>query len=79
MAISNQYKDTLNDFIDSSDLKPLNWTGSIYKTFLNALRSKGNLADLLEKDYLDNNFSNKSLLLIPKTENLQVRCFIPAP
>lgn len=51
MIIFNQYKDTLNDFIDNLDPKSLDLAGLIDKRFRNILKSKKNLINLLERNY----------------------------
>ena len=73
VAISNQYKDTLDDLIDSSDLESLDWVEQIDKKSRNAPMSEGSSADLSEKDCLDEDLPDRSSQLAPKTENLQVR------
>lgn len=61
LVISNQYKDTLDDFIDNSYLEFPDWVGLIDMRTCNLPNSKANSADLLEKNYLDKDVSNKSL------------------
>ena len=57
MAILNKYKDTLDDFIDSSDtesldyLDSLNWPKLIDKGSRNPLKCTDDLATFLEEDY----------------------------
>lgn len=53
MAILNQYKKTMNDFIDSSDPKSLDLAKLIDKRSHNAIMSESNLADFSEGDCLD--------------------------
>lgn len=51
VVISNRYKDTLDDFIDSSNLKsPLR---PVDKRLRNGPRFKGSSTGLLEEDCLD--------------------------
>lgn len=69
IVISNTYKDTLNNFINSSDLEfSLRLIG---KKSCNAPRSKDILIDFSKKNCLDKDVltSNKSLRLVPKTRN----------
>ena len=73
VAIPNQYKDTLDDFIDSSDSKSLDWAGPIDKRSRNAPMSKDSSADLSKRDCLDKDLPDRSLRLAPKTEDSQVR------
>lgn len=53
MTISNWYKDTLDNLIDSLDLESLDWAGPIDEKFYNALMSKGNLVNFLKSGCLD--------------------------
>ena len=59
MAIFNKYKDTLDNLINSSDIKfsdyPnfLNWPELIDKRSQNALKSRSGISHFLEDDYLD--------------------------
>ena len=73
VAILNQYKDTLDDLIDSSDSESLDWAGPIDERFCNAPMSKGSLADCSEEDYLDENLPDRSSQLAPKAKDSQVR------
>lgn len=59
MAIFKQYKDILDELIDSSNPKSLNWAGPIDEKSYNALISKSNLADLLKIDCLDKDLFDK--------------------
>lgn len=67
MEIPNRYKNTLDNFIDSSN--PESPLGPIGKEAHNAPRSRGSLTNFLEKDCLDENVlaSDRSLQLAPKT------------
>lgn len=69
IAISNKYENILNKLIDNSDAKSLDWPQQIDKRLWNALKSKNNLIELLEKDYLDNNILD--IWLIFKIKNSQ--------
>ena len=73
MPIPNQYKDTLDDLIDSSNPKSPDWVEPIDKRFCNASMSESSSADFSEGDCLDEDFLDKSSRLAPKTENLKVR------
>ena len=70
VAIPNQYKDTLDDLIDSSDPKSSDWAGPIDKRSRNAPMSKGSLADLSEGNCADKNLSDRLSRLAPKTQDL---------
>ena len=59
MAIFNKYKNTLDDLIDSSNAESPNWPGPIDKGSRNASRSENSLTELLEKDCLNKNVSDK--------------------
>lgn len=61
VAISNKYKDTLDNFIDSSNPEFLNWLKPINKRLYNTNRYEGSLTGFLEKDCLDEDISDKSL------------------
>lgn len=60
LIIFNLYKDTLDNFIDSSDLEFLDWARPINIRFYNTLKSKASSADILERDYVNKNFLDKS-------------------
>lgn len=89
VAILNKYKDTLDEFNNSSDKKSLDQQessdqpGLIDKGTCNARRLKGFSLCLLEKDCLDKNILITSFRLAPKTQNFQVykrhdvACFSP--
>lgn len=66
-AILNRYKNTLDEFIDSLDTKPLDWPELINKGLRNTPKSKSSLMGLLEGNYLDEDISGMSLGLTPKT------------
>lgn len=55
VAISNQYKDTLDDLNDSSDPESPDWARPINEKSCNAPISKGSSIDLSERDCLDEN------------------------
>lgn len=59
MAISSRYKETLDDFIDSSNVKSL--PEPIDSRLRNALRSRGDSTGFLKEKYLDEDIlaSNK--------------------
>ena len=68
VAISNRYKNTLDDLIDRSDVKSPDPPKPMKKRSRNALKSEGSPIRLLEGDCLDKDVSDKSLQLIQKTE-----------
>ena len=73
VAIFNRYKDTLDDFIDSSD--PESLPGPIDERSQNTPRSRGGSTGLPEKDRLDEDYvsaSDKSPQLAAKTGNFQL-------
>ena len=78
MAISNKYKDTLNNLIDKLDTESLDqpesldWLGLIDKGIYNAPRSKNTSLHLLEEDRLDENVSITALEQAPKIRDFQV-------
>lgn len=73
VALPNQYKDTPNDLIDSSDPESPDRAGPIDERSRNALRSESSSADLSEGDCLDEDVPDKSSRLAPKTGDSQVR------
>lgn len=73
LAFPNQYKDILDDLIDDSDSKSPDQARLFYIKFYNTFRSEASLADLLERNYLDKDFLDRSSWLAFKTGNLQVR------
>ena len=88
VAISNKYKDTFDDLIDSSNTgfpdqsESPNWLKFIDKEIRNAPRSKGTSPSLLEeeKDYLDEDILVILLELAPKIWDSQMyKCHDVAP
>lgn len=73
VAFSNWYKNTLDDFIDSSDSESLDLARLIDERFRNAPMSEGSLADLLEENCLDEDLLDRSSWLASKIWDLQVR------
>lgn len=69
LVIPNQYKDTLDDFINNSNLESPDWARPIDVRTCNSSNSKASLADLLERNYLDEDVLDRSLRLVPKTKN----------
>lgn len=67
MAIFHKYKDTLDDLIDSSDIKFLDWLGQNNQGSCNALRSKSSSMSFSKRDYLNKDVFNMPLGLAPKT------------
>ena len=78
MAIPNKYKDTLDDLIDSSDIKSPdhpnspNRQGLIDKGSRNVLKSRNSSPTFLEEDYLNEDILITSLEPAPKIQNFQV-------
>ena len=72
VAIPNKYKDTLDDLIDSSDVKSLDRLRPIDKGSHNAPKSEGSPMGLLEGDRLNKDVSDRSSWLAPKTEDSKV-------
>ena len=73
VAISNRYKDTLDDLIDSSDPESPDRAGPIDERSHNAPMFEGSSADCSEGNCLDENLPDRSSWLAPKTEDSQVR------
>ena len=69
MAISNRYKNTLDDLIDSSDVQSPNRVGPIDERSCNDPMSERSSADLLEEDYLHENLPDRLSRLAPKTKD----------
>lgn len=69
MTILNKYKDTLDDFINSSNIELLDWPKLINKGLHNIFKFESSWMGLLESNYyLDSkNVLNISLELVPKT------------
>lgn len=72
VAILNIYKNILNNFNHSSDLKFLNWLGLINKKLYIITRSKKSLTKLLDSFYLEKNISDSLALQMLKIKNFQV-------
>lgn len=72
IIIPNRYKNTLDNFIDNSDLKFSDCARQIDMKSCNAPKSENVLANLLKRDCLDKNIQDKASKLMPKTRNLQV-------
>lgn len=70
MAILNKYKDTLDNFINSSDKESLDWLRLIDKRSCNA-RFEGGLMDYSKKDCRLNSKNVLDILLglEPKTQD----------
>ena len=78
-ATPNKYKDTLNDFIDSSDTESLdhldspNWPGLIdTKGSRNVAKSRDNSPTFLNEDRLDKDISITLLEPAPKIQDFQL-------
>ncbi len=77
-AIFNKYKDTLDNFIDSSDIKSPNWLDSpdrlrlIDKGSRNTPRFRGGSPTLLKENRLDKDILVTLLELAPKIRTSQV-------
>ena len=67
VAIPNQYKDTLNDLIDSSDPDSSHWAGPINERSRNTPMSESSSADLSEGNSLDKDLPERLSWLAPKT------------
>lgn len=78
MGISNKYKDTLDDFIDTSDPETFDWVGQIDVRSYNTPMFENNLADLSEENSLNENLSDRLSRMAPKNQDSQVhqRCVI---
>ena len=72
VVIPNQYKDTLDDLIDSSDLESSDRAGPIDERSRNAHMSEDSLAHFSKGNCLDKNLSDRSSRLAPKTRDSQV-------
>lgn len=72
MVIPNKYKDTLDNFIDGSDLESLDHPGPINEGSRNARRSENSSTRLLKGGHLDENVSDKSTCWAHETEDSQV-------
>ena len=78
VAISNKYKNTFDDLIDSSDIASpdhpdsWNWPGLIDKRSRNTPKSKNGSPTFLEKNCLDEDILITSLKLAPKIWDFQV-------
>lgn len=70
VTISNQYKDTLDDLIDSSDPEPPKWLKPILQKPRNAPRPEDSSSDLLDNDCSDENVPDRSLQMASKTGDL---------
>lgn len=66
-AISNRYKDTIDHFIDSSNIEFFDWPRLIDKGLCNRPISEGCLIGFSKGDYLNEDISNMLLRLTPKT------------
>lgn len=73
MVILKKYKDTLDDFIDSSDLEFPDWAGLIDGRFCNAPKSENSSVGLSRRTCWNKDIPDKLSRLTAKTTNLQVR------
>ena len=77
-AISNKYKDALNNLIDSSDtefpnyLDSPNWLGLIDKESWNTSKSRNSSSTFLEEDCLNEDILILSFMPAPKIRDYQV-------
>lgn len=69
IVIFNRYKDNLDDFIDSSNEKSLDWPGPIDKGSNNTPRFESSSIGFLKKYHLDKNVSDSLSQLMPKIED----------
>ena len=76
MITLNLCKNTLDGFIESSDLESSDQAGAIIERFRNAPKFENSLANPLEKDSLDEDVSDSSSRLMPQIENSVVRCHV---
>lgn len=73
VVISNKYKDTFDDFINSSDLELPDWLRPIDKRLYNVSRSVDNSIRFLKKGCFDKNVLDyQSARWVPKTGNSQM-------
>lgn len=80
MTIPNQYKDTLDDYIDSSDLESRDQARPIDESSRITPMSEGSSANLSKKNSLNENLPHRSLWLVPKIEDSQLRpCYVITP
>lgn len=80
VTISNRYKDTLDDHINSSDLESQDQARPINERSHITPMSEGSLANLSKENSLNKNLSHRSSWLMPKIEDSQLRqCCVIAP
>ena len=72
VAIPNQYKNTLDDFMDSPNPEFPDRVGPIDESSRNALMFENSSADLLKQDCFKENFLDRSSRLARKNKNSQV-------
>lgn len=70
--IFNRYKNTLDDFINSSDIESLDSLKQSDKESCNTSRSKSSLINLSKEDCLDKNILDMPLGLAAEIENSQI-------
>lgn len=73
LAISHQYKDILDHFINNSDPEYMDWMELIEEKICNAFRSESISTNLSKIDYLDKDISDKLLCLAPKIGDSHIR------
>lgn len=72
MAISNKYRNTFDNLINTSDMEFLNWPGLNDKGSCNALKFESSSMGLLERDFLDKDVLDRSSQLAPKNVDSQM-------
>lgn len=72
VTISNRYKNSLYNLIDSSGANNLDWPNLINKKLCHIPRIKDSSTRFLEGNCLNKNVLDRSLRLAPKTQDFQV-------
>lgn len=79
VPVCNQYKDTLDDLIDSSDLESQDQARPNDERSRNTLMSEDSSADLSERNCIDEDLLDRSSRLALKNKNSQVcQCHVVA-
>ncbi len=69
MAIPNNYKNTLDNLIDSSDIESPDWLRPINKELCNAPKCEGSLMSFSKSNCLDKDVLDMLLRLVSKTQD----------